>query len=291
MRQQLNQLKNLQQGPADKIAQAMKQGDFAKAMEELKQLQDKLAAGDLDPEAQKQLAEQLQQMQDKLNEMVDAHREAKQKLQDEIDRCEAAGDMQAAGKLQRQLDQLNALNDQMGQLEQMANNLGDCKDCLQNGDSLQAAEQLSQVANQLSEMQRQLDELETLDEMMSEIGAAKDSMNCQACDGEGCQACQGQGQGGLGDGFGLGEGQGRGERPEQRGDTGAYESQVRAKLQPGEAVRAGYAGGPNRAGRSKQDVKELIQSNLSEDADPLMELRLPRKEREHAKEYFQQFRD
>ena len=73
--------------------------------------QDKLAAGDLDAEAQKQLAEQLQQIQDKLNEMVDAHREAKQKLQDEIDRCEAAGDMQAAGKLQRQLDQLNALNE------------------------------------------------------------------------------------------------------------------------------------------------------------------------------------
>jgi hypothetical protein len=34
----------------------------------------------------------------------------------------------------------------------------------------------------------------------------------------------------------------------------------------------------------------LIQANLTEEADPLQELRLPRKERQHAMEYFQQFR-
>jgi hypothetical protein len=89
----------------------------------------------------------------------------------------------------------------------------------------------------------------------------------------------------------MGEGQGRGERPEEETETGRFESQVRGKVQPGEIVRAGDAGGPNRPGRSSQEVKELISSNLSEESDPLTEVRLPRKEREHATQYFQRFRE
>ncbi len=291
VRQQLNQLNNMQQGPADKIAKAMKDGDFGKALEELKKLQDKLEAGELNDEEKKQLMDQLEKVRQKLNDMVDAHQEAKRKLEEEIQRREAAGDREGAGKLQRQLDQLNSMNDQMSQLEQMANNLGQCGECLRNGDGQQAAAQLGEAAQQLEQLQQELDELETLDEMLEGIAAAKEAMNCQACQGQGCEACMGGfGAGDQGNGFGMGEGQGQGDRPEERNQTGMYETQVRGDLQPGQAVRSGYAGGPNRAGRTMQEVKELIGSNLSEDADPLTEHRLPRKEREHAMEYFRRFR-
>jgi len=91
-------------------------------------------------------------------------------------------------------------------------------------------------------------------------------------------------------GFGMGDGRGQGARPEERTDTNFYESQVRGNVQPGEAVRTGVAGGPNRAGQTLEAVKEQIRSSTSQDADPLIDVRLPRKERDHAREYLNRIR-
>jgi len=295
MREQLNRLKNIQAGPADKIANAMKEGNFQKALDELKNLQEKLQKGELTDEEKKKLAEQLKQLQGKLQEMVDAHKQAKKDLEQEIKKRQAAGDLEGAGRLQRQLDQLNSMNSQMNRMQQMASNLNQCSQCLQNGDSQNAASQMGELAKSLQDLQDQMDELETLTQVMDEIAACKESMNCGLCDGEGCEGCMGQSWqlsqfgDGLG-GMGLGRGQGQGERPEERTDTSFYESQVRGTLQPGQAVRTGSVGGPNRAGRSLEEVKEQISSNLSQDADPLVDIRLPRKESQHAKEYFKRFR-
>jgi len=90
-------------------------------------------------------------------------------------------------------------------------------------------------------------------------------------------------------GMGLGDGQGQGARPEERTDTNFYETQVRGKVQSGEAIRTGSAIGPNRAGRSFEDVKEQITAELSEDAEPLVDVPLPRKELDHTKAYFQRY--
>jgi hypothetical protein len=294
MRQQLNRLKNIQQGPADKIAKALKDGDFQQAMDELKKLQQKLENGELNDEEKTQLAKQLDEVAQKLRETADAHEQAKRDLKEEIQRRQAAGDLEAAGKLQRQLDQMEQMNDQMKQLQQMAENLGQCKECLQNGNAQNAAQALDQLAEQLQELQDQLEQLETLDEVLDQIAQAKDCMQCGKCDGGGCEACMGQfmGQNGQkqGQGIGMGDGQGEGERPEERTDTGFYETQVRGELQRGEAVVTGSVSGPNRAGRSREDVKEQISSNLSEEADPLINVRLPRKQRQHTREYFESFR-
>ncbi|MCA9205074.1 MAG: hypothetical protein KDA59_18610, partial [Planctomycetales bacterium] len=65
MKKQFNQLKDLKTGPADKIAKAMKDGDFKEAMNQLKQLSDKLANDELTEEEKKQLAEQVGEMKDK----------------------------------------------------------------------------------------------------------------------------------------------------------------------------------------------------------------------------------
>jgi hypothetical protein len=294
MREKLNQLKDVQQGPADKIAQAMKQGDFKKALDELKNLQEKLKNDELNEEEKEQLTRQLEQLQNKLQDMVDAHDQAKRDLEQEIQRRKDSGDLEGAGKLQRQLDQLNQMNDQMNQLQKMADNLGQCQQCVQNGDTGAAAGQMDQLADTLQDLQNQIDQLETLDQMLDEIAMAKESMNCGMCDGEGCEGCMGQmfsvQQGQRGKGIGLGDGQGEGARPEERTGTNFYDSQVRGKVQPGEAVRTGTASGPNRAGQTLEEVKEQLRSSTSEDADPLIDVRLPRKEREHAREYLNRIR-
>lgn len=294
MRNQLNRLKDLQQGPADKIAQAMKEGDLQKAIDELKALQERLKNDQLEPAEKQQLAKQLEQLRNKLQEAVDAHEQAKRDLQEQIKRKMAAGDMDGAGQLQRKLDQMNQMNDAVDRMQQMAESLNQCQQCLKDGQGAEAAAQLDQLAQSLQELQESLDELETLDQIMDEIAMAKESMGCKQCGGEGCEGCQGQfgmGRGqGDGMGMGLGEGQGRGPRPEEQTDSGFYESQVRGKVQPGAAVVTGTSSGANRAGKSLAEIRQEISSTLNEEADPLTDVRLPRSERDHTRQYFERLR-
>lgn len=295
MRDQLNRLKDFGAGPADKIAEAMKAGNFQKALDELKNLQQKLQDGQLADEDKQQLARQLEQIQNRLQELKDSHEQAKRDLEQEIQRRQAAGDLEEAGKLQRQLDQLNRMNESMEALQKMAQQLGQCRECLENGDGEAAAAQLDQMAQNLQELQTQADQLETLQQMLDQIAMAKRAMGCQECDGQGCGACLGQfgNGGGQGDqpGFGLGEGQGQGDRPEAKTDTAFYESRVKGEVQPGEAVRTGSAGGPNQPGQTLQEAKDQLQSSFSQEADPLIDLRLPKKEREHTRDYFRRYRE
>ncbi len=296
MRDQMKGLKNLNRGPADKIAQALKEGNFNKALEEVKSLQEKLKNDELTEAEKKELMEQLAQMEKKLKDLVDAHERAKQELAERIKQAQKAGDMAAAGELQRQLDKLKQADETMSRMQQMADKLGQCQQRMQQGDMQGAAAQLAEMADELQDMQAELVQLETLDEMLDQIADAKESMNCQSCNGQGCEACMGMGfgrNGRMGEmaGMGLGEGQGRGERPEERTDTGTYDSQVRDKPRPGEAVRVGNADGPNVAGVSRMEDAAPLSFSLAEDADPLADQRLPRAQRDHAKQYFEALRE
>ena len=87
-------------------------------------------------------------------------------------------------------------------------------------------------------------------------------------------------------GNGMGEGPGFGYRPEEKTDTGAFETRVRAKPKAGEAVRMGDASGPNQPGVSLETVKDQIKSLLKEEADPLTDERLPRSQQDHIRQYY-----
>ena len=91
-------------------------------------------------------------------------------------------------------------------------------------------------------------------------------------------------------GRGLGSGRGMGERPEEETETGGYRARVAGNPRKGEAVRVGDADGPNIAGQSQQQVKEEIASSFSEDPAPLTHQKLPRREREQTREYFELLR-
>ena len=90
--------------------------------------------------------------------------------------------------------------------------------------------------------------------------------------------------------MGMGEGQGEGERPEEEHDTQSYDSQVRGKVGPGQAFVIGKTGGANKAGDVREDIKNAIRSSAEGSADALTNERLPRKQREHVKEYYDAFR-
>jgi hypothetical protein len=286
MKQQFGRLKDIQQGPAEKMADALREGNLEKAIEELKSLSAKIQKGELTEQEREKLAEQLKQMQQKLEEMVESHEQAKEELKRQIAQKEAEGDMESAGRLQRQLDQLEKMDGQMARMQRMAAQLNEAEQSMAQGDPATTLAKLDQLASELEEMQADMDQLQTLNELMDEIASAKEGM---ANEGDRLSMTDGFGMDGFGDGQGdgRGDGQGAGYRPEQETETGEYQARERVKPQAGEAVRVGDAFGPNRAGMSQEEVKQLILSSLRGETDPLTDQRLPKSQKDHVRQYYQ----
>jgi hypothetical protein len=307
MKKELDKLGKIQGGPADKLKESLKEGDFGKAQEQMKQMKEDLKAGKLSDEDKEKLAKQMEQMKDALKQGVQDAKEAREKLQQEIEKKLEEGNIAEAAKLQQQLDQMNENAEQMEQqMDNLANKLGELSKALQEGDSKAAAEKLDQLAQDLDQLQEQLDQIENLQEVLDQLADAKNAMKCDQCDGAGCKACEGsgkEGKEGEGEGEGkgkgnsknkggkgLGKGIGTGERPEEETDKSFYDTKVNADAKAGEAVRVGDANGKNIAGRSKESVKEAVVGALAKEPDALEDVNLPRDQREHAKQYFDKFR-
>ena len=295
LKKKLNQLKGIKvkEGPAEKLAKAMQNGDFQKALEQIKKLQSQLKNAQLSPKQQEQLTQQMQQMQRQLNEMAKQHEETKQNLQDQIAKAKAQGNKAAAEKLQKKLNQMMAQDAAMKRLQKLAEQMDQVAQKMQQGDQQQAMEQLQQMAADLESMQQQMSELDALDDLMQQLASAKDSMNCGQCDGSGCQFCQGFGNFGQQEGFGrgLGEGQGRGDRPEEKTDVRFHNSRVAGNVEKGKMVVKGFLQGPNKPGEALEAIKEAMSAEQVNDENPLQNVRLTRGQREQAQQYFDMIRD
>ena len=306
LKKQLDQLKGLKAGPAEKLGKAIREGNFKQAVKELSALQEKLEGESLSDEEKQQLARQLEQMQKKLQQLAEAQQQKKQDLQKQIDQARANSDLARAGELQRQLEQLQAQDAQMSTLQQMANKLGQAQQQLQNGDQQAAAQQLAQMSQDLQKLQDAGAQLEAMQSLESQLAEMRDMMNCQECNGSGCQSCQGNGannasiagqaangkssQGNRPGTGQQGEGAGQGYRPEEQTATDTLQARNRSDSKAGPAVITGDADGPNKAGLSKAAAREVIEAAEHVDTDPVDNVRLPRVERDHSNEYFDKLR-
>lgn len=278
LKKQLNQLKDLKQGPADKMANALKNGDIQEAIKELEQLKQQLREGKLNEDSKKKLADQMADMQKKIKEMAENHKKKMEDLEQRIQQKREAGQKEEANELQRQLDRMAMQNQQMKQMQEMGEKLGQCSKCLQEGKPEEAMAQLEGLQANLNEMKQQLDEMEMLDAALDEISEAKNGM-------------QGMGRKGDRPGDGLGAGRGYGDRPEERTDTKFHDSLVKQKTGKGAAVVTGFAEGPNAKGQVTQEISAQLEAAKSDSSDPLTDQRLPRDYRDHAKGYFNAFRE
>ncbi len=290
LRKQFAKMNNLQRGPADKMVEAMKKGDWQKAIRELDKLKKQLETGKLDPEAKKELEQQMKQLQEKMQEAAEARKQAMDDLKKQIEKEKQRGDLSRAGELQQKLDQMQQQQKKMEQLEQLAQKMGECQQCMKEGDAQGAAESLSEMMKQMEQLQQALEEGEMLDMAMDQLQMAKDSMSCQECQGMGCQSCQGEGEGNQ-LGQGMGRGPGGGTRPDEKNPTNFRNSRVRQKPGRGAAVVVGEAEGPNRRGQVVESVKEQMEVEGGQQADPLVVEKLPKSYREHAEEYFNTLRE
>jgi len=320
VQKQLQKMNNLQPGPADKLVESVRNGDLKAAQEELKKLQDKLQDDKLDQADKDKLAQQMQQMQQKLQQAADAHAQAAKELQQQMQQAQAQGDQAKQQQLQQQMDQLAQQAPRMDQLQQMAQQLSQAAQGMKDGDPQQASQALDQLTQQLEQLQKENDELESLDQALDQIADAKNAMNCKKCSGGGCEHCQGQGQQGQGEqgagqqaggqqpgdgkqggnnqpgqqagngGLKPGVGRGPGLGPENEATGSFFDTRVRQQVGEGKAVITDRIDGPNVKGQVQQEVKAGISSASREESDPLEGVRLPRAQRDHAREYFDSFR-
>lgn len=290
LKKNLQGLEKLEQGPASELAEALKKGDFEKAENELKQLLDKMQAENgLSKEDMQKLEKQLSQLEKALTEAAQAHEQAKQTLEQQMKQAEAAGDLQKAAQLERKLAEMQAKDSQMQQLQQLADALSECKQCMSSGDQQAAQDALQKMASQLKQMNLESSQLQDLDQLMDSLSQSKSQMMCDACKGKGCSKCMGM----MGQipGDGLGEGSGQGDRPEEETATDFFESRVRDQMKEGETVYGGKVGGENRKGNSQTEVQAAVLSALSEEPEPLDNQPLPKAQREHTREYFNALRE
>jgi hypothetical protein len=292
LRKQLAGMKDLNKGPASKLADAMKNGEWDKAKQELAKLQEQLNLGKMDEATKKALEKQISQMQKKLAEAAANRQQAIDEMKKQIAQMKRDGKLAEAGEMQQKLDKMLRQQAQMKQMGNLAKQLAQCQECMKNGDQQGAAQAMQQMMQQLDEMAQQGLEGEMLDMAMAQLEMAKDAMGCKDCQGMGCQACQGMGMR-MGDrpGRGMGEGIGFGPRPEERNKTGMRDSQVKQNTRRGAAVIAGEADGPNMRGNVREAIKQEMAAQGSEPADPQVIEQLPKSHRENAKDYFDRLRD
>jgi hypothetical protein len=303
LKKELGKLKEIEKGPADKFAEALKEGDLGKAQEELKKLVEAAKKGELKEDDKKALAKQLEKIKEQIEQKKQQRDQVKKELEEEVKKKMAAGDQEGAEKAQQKLDQMKQQEAQAQQkMEQMAQKLGECAKCMKEGGKegdQKAGQKMDQLAKDLKDLEKELKEVENLDEMLDQLADAKEAMQGDGDDGKKGQPKDGEGEGEDGKdgnekgepGKGMNKGRGQGERPEEENKTSFYDSRVADEARKdGKSVKIGDATGKNAKGKTTIEIRQAIKSNLGKDPDAQEETALPREQREHSKQYFERFR-
>ncbi len=280
---QLQQLKEMgQNGPADQFSRELAKGDFKKAAEQLKELQQKLDKGEMTQADKKALQEQLAEMTKKLKEVANMEERKKQ-----LDQALKNGGL-SKEQYEREVEKLKQQSKSLKQLEQLAGKLGQAQEALKKGDAKQAAEALGMTQQQLAEMAKQLEEMEALDSAMANVTDCKNGMSDdmnqlgEMMNGMGSLDSMRRGQG-------LGRGRGQGDRPEAPDETATYSTKVQQQVRKGKAVLQGFTQ-PSKTvkGESVIDIQGEMAAATTAAADALSNQKIPKNVEKHIRAYYDQ---
>ena len=299
LKEQMERMKSsMDRGPADKLAQALSKGDFQKAIDELQKIRDELSKSNLSDEQKEALAKQLDQMSDKLNKIADAHQKAQEDLKKQIEKAQQLGQKSEAQKLQQQLQQLQQQQPQMNALKGLASKMGMCKQSMKSGNSAQACQAMQDMQSSIAEMQSQMAEMAMLDSALEQMAQAKNQMNCQGCQGQGCKMCQGNGdsdpdlvpksvnsKGGLK----AGHGTAFGVSDKEELKASHYNTQAKQQMGQGPVLAVDQVEGPNIKGNVTQQIQTNVEATKIGTTDPLSGRSIPKKQSKQANEYMDKF--
>ena len=92
-------------------------------------------------------------------------------------------------------------------------------------------------------------------------------------------------------GNGLGQGGVGAARPEAKADGRFYDSRVTQKVGKGAGQVTGLTDGPNLKNQAEAELQKTTADIEHGSTDPLSGQRLPKKQSEHARQYFDSFRE
>ena len=283
---QLQQLKEMgQNGPADQFAKELAKGDFKKAAEQLKELQQKLETGKMTEAEKKALKEQLAEMAKKLDEVANMEERKKQ-----LDQALKNGGL-SKEQYEREMEKLKQQSKSLKQLEQLAGKLGQAAGGPQEGRHQAgrrgaghdpAAARPDGQAARGDGSTRQRD------------GRRQDAKNGMSEDGMNQLGQMMNGMGSMdsmrrGMGQGLGRGRGQGDRPEAPDETATYTTKVQQQIRKGKAVFQGFTQpGKTVKGESVIDIQGEIEAATASAADALSNQKIPKNVEKHIRAYYDQ---
>ncbi len=206
-----NQLKKLDADPkkagakeVNDLQDALAKGQMNKAMDALDRLTKKLQDKKLSKEELQKLADQLQDLQQKLERLAE-NKDLKDKLQKEFDE-----DKITKEQLEREWDHLAKDAENLKDLQDLAEFLGECKDCLGRGGNMKdLAGKLRMIKGKLKAIELSDKEIQALMEELDRLDEAKEALLLAL------NQCQGNC-----DGLIPGNGMGQGRLPGQRRPVG-----------------------------------------------------------------------
>ncbi len=290
LKQAFEGMKKMDNGPAEKMADALKEGDFKKAGDELEKMLESMRKGDMSAEQQQQLAKQLAQMEKAIDKAVDKIEQAKAEAKAELAQAEQAGDVQQAAKLRQKLEQLEAAGKQMKAAQSVKAKMQKAQEAMAKGDKQAAQEALEEMQGELGELAQQQENADELSDMIDQIQNSKNASNCDKCNGQGCANCNGKKRGDKPGNGKTGEGPGFGDRDESETATKDFNAQVRDDMRKGETIFGGPASGKNRKGITKESVHDAILNAKPDDPEAIENISLPKSQRDQQREYFDTIR-
>jgi hypothetical protein len=281
-------------GPADDLANAIARGDYQKAAQALKNLEEQLKDSKLDAAKKEELSRQIEQLTQKIEQMAREIANAQADLKKRADSGKLSDHSGAAGDLEDEIQKLEQQGTHMDALHDVLDKLGQSCREMKQGQDIEAGESMQAALQKIEDMARRQSELQALDGALEQLSDARRQMNCEQCGGLGCEKCQGHAvaehEHGT-PGHGIGNQPGAAVPPEPNIKASYFDSQVRPTVGKGAAQVTGLTGGPNLKNQAEAAIQAAADAIEHGSTDPLSGRRLPKKQSEQVREYFDSFRD
>ena len=307
MRKMLRSLKvtKTPNAPTEKLAKALRAGDFKTAKEEINALREQLATlkFDDDKEFVKKLSKQLEELAKQLESKSKNQEEMAKKLRDaglneeQIKRALEAlkkkdfdqlnKELQAKGLDKKQADkltkELKKKQQAGGMASKLAKGMKQCSKGAAGGQSGDAMAGLSMAAEQLGELEMLEQEMKEMESTLADLQTARNNISkpCKQCSGAGCGKCQ-AGKGGMGK-----MGQGRGNLAPEQATTVGFKTE-RGKVPTGRGAIIGQYlfEGEQVKGEVSYQFTEIIAAAEHDASDRVNRNRVPRQYHKAIKSYF-----
>ncbi len=290
-KQALAKLPKMNGGPAEKLAQALKEGDFSKALDQVKKLQERAADPNATKDQKKEVAKQLQQLQKQLKDAANLEKRKE----------ELTANIKDKAQLQKALQKLAQDAKELQQLQKLAEKMQKVADAMEKQQQQQQAQggkpgEKGQQKQDMAAGQQELDN--AVKEAMKELEAMAGEEGSRRMMNEMMDELA-EARGGMMNQNGMPDlkpsptdrrrqpGQvGTGRREEAPDETKGRLAKAETKQVKGKLTVTGLADGKNFRGASRLEMKEMAPEAVKAAQESVTRQRVPRDYKQHTQDYF-----